>query len=125
MEWLDVKIWLESETGLDRDALHIYGALFIQFLLALFFKRSVGSIWPWFAVLLAAIANEYLDYQRVGETEASIALFQAEGMRDMWNTMVIPSALMIIARFRPNWMVGGVRSSGERENQVQSENQIA
>ncbi|MEP3226016.1 MAG: hypothetical protein ABJO01_08575 [Parasphingorhabdus sp.] len=125
MEWLDVKIWLESETGLDRDALHIYGALFIQFLLAAFFRRSIGSIWPWFAVLLAAIANEYLDYQRVGETEASIALFQAEGLRDMWNTMVIPTALMIIARYWPNWMVGKAKKSDETQNNAQSENQLA
>ncbi|QTD55885.1 hypothetical protein [Parasphingorhabdus cellanae] len=106
MQWLEIKIWLESTTGLDRDVLHIYGAIAIQFGLALFFRRSLASPWPWLAVLIAAAANEYLDYQRVGDSPASIALFQAEGYKDMWNTMLIPTFLLLVARFWPSWIAG-------------------
>lgn len=105
MEWLEIKIWLISTTGLDRDALHIYCALVIQLFCALFFRRRLGSIWPWIAVLIIATINEYLDYQRVGTSEASILLFQAEAYRDMWNTMLLPTILTLIARFWPWWMV--------------------
>ncbi len=106
MQWLEIKIWLESTTGLDRDVLHIYGAVAIQFSLSLFFRRSLASLWPWIAVFIAALANEYWDYQRVGESPESIALFQAEGYKDMWNTMLIPTFLMLVARFWPTWMIG-------------------
>lgn len=106
MQWLEIKIWLESTTGLDRDVLHIYGAVLIQFGLALFFRRSLASPWPWIAVFIAALVNEYLDYQRVGESPESIAYFRAEGIKDMWNTMLIPTFLMLVARFWPGWMIG-------------------
>ncbi|MEP2101763.1 MAG: hypothetical protein ABJP02_09660 [Parasphingorhabdus sp.] len=106
MQWLEIKMWLESSTGLDRDVLHIYGAVVIQFGLALFFRRSLASPWPWIAVFIAAAANEYFDYQRVGESAESIALFRAEGYKDMWNTMVIPTFLLLVARFWPTWIAG-------------------
>lgn len=106
MQWLDIKIWLESSTGLDRDALHIYGALAIQFSLALFFQRRLASPWPWLIVVAAALANEYFDYQRVGASEAAMALFQKEAYHDIWNTLLVPTALMFVARFWPRWMTG-------------------
>ncbi len=113
MQWIEIKIWLESVTGFDRDALHIYGAVFIQFGLALFFRRSLASIWPWIAVFLVAIANEYLDYQRVGDTPASQAIFQAEGYKDMWNTMLIPTFLLLVARLWPAWMTGNAKERNQ------------
>lgn len=106
MQWLEIKIWLESATGFDRDALHIYGAVIIQFGLALFFRRSLASPWPWIAVLIVALANEYFDYQRVGESANSKAIFQTEGYKDMWNTMLIPTFLLLVARIWPTWMIG-------------------
>ncbi|GAA0467259.1 hypothetical protein GCM10009096_05010 [Parasphingorhabdus litoris] len=109
MYWLDIKMWLESTTGLDRDVLHIYGAVLIQFFLALFFRRSLASPWPWITVLIAAAVNEYFDYQRVGNSPESRAIFQAEGVKDMWNTMLIPTFLLLVARFWPTWFVGKSR----------------
>lgn len=115
-------MWLESSTGLDRDALHIYGAVFIQFCVALVFRRSLASPWPWIAVLIVAIANEYVDYQGVGESQASIDIYRAEGYKDLWNTMMVPTALMLIARFWPGWMIGkSVRPKGDYSNKLQSE----
>lgn len=106
MEWLEIKIWLESSTGLDRDALHIYGAVIIQFFFAFVFRKGLASLWPWIAVFIVAATNEYFDYQGVGESEASMHIYQAEAYKDMWNTMLIPSILLLIARFWPKWMTG-------------------
>lgn len=115
MEWLEIKMWLVSTTGLDRDALHIYCALVIQLFCALFFRRRLASLWPWIAVLIIATINEYLDYQHVGESEASILHFQAEAYRDMWNTMLLPTVLTLIARFWPQWMTGKPKPKPEEK----------
>lgn len=101
-----MKFWLESVTGLDRDALHIYCALAIQLGFALLFRRRLGSVWPWLAVLAAATVNEYLDFQYVGDSEAAILAFKEESFRDMWNTMLLPTVFLFIARFWPRWMTG-------------------
>lgn len=106
MQWLEIKIWLEAVTELDRDALHIYGAVGIQLLTALFFRRSLGSIWPWLFAFSAAIANEYVDMQSAGVTEAAIAYAEAESIHDLWNTMILPTLFFLIARFWPSWLVG-------------------
>ncbi len=125
MLWLDIKIMLENVTGLDRDALHIYGALAIQFSLALFFRRSLGSLWPWTVVLAAALANEYLDYQRLGLSKAPEALLRQEAYHDLWNTMLIPTVLMLIARFWPTWMIGkSTEIDGVHTNGLQSETAV-
>lgn len=106
MEWIEIKIWLESSSGLARDALHIYGALAIQLSLSLFFPRALASPWPWIAVLIAALSNEYVDFQQAGASEAAIAFAKKEAYHDLWNTMLIPTVLMFIARFWPRWMTG-------------------
>ncbi len=106
MNWLEIKIWLEATSGLDRDALHIYGAVGIQLLFALFFKRSLASLWPWLFAFAAALANEYVDFQQAGTNEASIAIYKDESIHDLWNTMLLPTGLLLIARFWPKWLVG-------------------
>jgi len=111
MDWLEIKVWLESATGLDRDALHIYCALAIQLFLSLFFRRALGSPWPWIAVLVVASVNEYFDYQGVGDSESSVLYFKAEAYHDMWNTMAAPTILMLIARYWPGWMTGRSRKA--------------
>ncbi len=78
----------------------------IQFLLAPFFRRALASPWPLLGVLIAALANEYLDYQRITENPVLINLAQDEAYQDMWNTMLIPIGLMLVARYFPNWLTG-------------------
>ena len=116
MDWHVIKIWMESTTGLDRDALHIYCALAIQLPFALFFRRRLGSVWPWIAVLTAGIVNEYLDYQYIGDDDAAIMSFREEALRDMWNTMLLPTVLLFIARFWPQWMTGKPKKTQSAKN---------
>lgn len=101
MEWYEIKIWLENTLELDRDALHIYGAIGIQLTSALIFRRSLASPWPWIVTLLAILLNEYADLQRAGDTEASIAMYREASIHDIWNTMLLPTALLLMARFMP------------------------
>lgn len=106
MDWIETKIWLVQVTGLARDALHIYAALGIQFGIALFCRRALASQWPWLAVLLAVLVNEYLDYRGAGTDPQQIEFYRSESYHDIWNTMLMPSVLFFIAKFWPSWMIG-------------------
>jgi len=106
MEWLEIKVWLEQTTGLDRDALHIYAAVIIQLLFSLFFKRRIASVAPWILALVAVLANEYVDMQNVGDSSEQIAIYRDAAYHDIWNTMLLPTIFLLIARFWPSWLIG-------------------
>lgn len=100
MDWMGLKD-LGSDLGLAKDALHIYGAVAIQIAAALLFRRSLANWLPWFAVLLAALLIEFGDMW-FGE-EAHIQQWQIDGAKhDMLNTMVLPSVLLVLARYAPS-----------------------
>lgn len=101
MDWYDAKIWLLQTLELDKDALHIYAAVSVQLLTAILFRQSLASPLPWIAALTIAVVNEYFDYQGVGPSEESIAYYRAAAWHDLWNTMLLPSLLFLLARFWP------------------------
>lgn len=119
-----MKMWLEQTSGLDRDALHIYCAVAIQFGLAIFLRRGVASFWPWVAVLLAVLLNEYIDFQGVGTDAHQIERFRQASFHDIWNTMLLPTMLLIIARYWPKWLVGAKAKSDELDTENQSERSV-
>jgi hypothetical protein len=95
MEWILFKAQL-SELTVSKDALHIYAAFLIQV-----FRVSFSSVMPWIAVLVAATANEVLDL--VLEDEATIQQWQIDGsIHDMINTMLLPTLLLLLARYFPS-----------------------
>lgn len=96
-----MKLWLESLLNLDKDALHIYGALLVQLMTAILLRRSLASPLPWIAALAVAFLNEYLDFQQAGPSERSIALYREAALHDIWNTLLLPTGLFLIARFWP------------------------
>lgn len=112
MEWIDLKHWLSDVTGLDNDALHIYAALFIQLGVAVLFRRSLASFGPWLAVLAALLVNEWLD---IYLPEGPIEQWQIDGgIQDLWNTMLLPTILLLLARFAPGVLAGPARRPRRR-----------
>lgn len=98
MDWQQIKETIAVWTDLERDALHIYAALIAQVGSALILRRSLAHWAPWLFVLLLALANEVLDMygdSLVEQWEHDAAL------HDMWNTMLLPSLLLLLARFAP------------------------
>lgn len=99
MDWTQIKDGIETATGLSRDALHIYSALFIQVASAALLRRRLSDWLPWLIVLILATANEYFD----GYADSELERWEAKaGVHDLWNTMVIPTALLLLTRFAPN-----------------------
>ncbi|HEX8468416.1 MAG TPA: hypothetical protein VF620_11490 [Allosphingosinicella sp.] len=93
-----IKAAVAAWTGLERDALHIYFAFIIQLVSAAVFRRTLGSPWPWLVVLAFALTNEWLDMFRDDLAED---WEKAASLHDLWNTMLLPTLLLLVVRFAP------------------------
>lgn len=100
MEWVLFKDWIATVTGLSEDALHIYAALAVQLLAVLVLRRRIGDLLPLGVVAVVLLANEYADIAVPGHP---IEQWQVEGgVRDLWNTMLLPTVLFLLARYAPS-----------------------
>ncbi|WP_417621976.1 hypothetical protein [Parasphingorhabdus sp.] len=106
MDWSEVKNWLELSTGLDRNSLHIYAGVAVQVMAALLLRRSLASTIPWFLVALVAFANEYYDHGTAPEQLQGSSAFYDDAFKDIWNTLLLPSLVLVIARFWPSLLTG-------------------
>jgi hypothetical protein len=99
MDWYHFKQSLELSLGLHMDALHVYAGVIVQLVAALLLQRSVANSLPWLIVLITVVANEY--YDLAYEVWPQRDMQYAEGLKDAWNTMLMPTVLMLLARFAP------------------------
>lgn len=99
MDWVGAKAVAE-ELSVHKDALHIYAGVAIQVAAALVLRRRLGSWWPWLCVLLAELANEFLDIWL--SDEAPFQQWQiVAAWHDLVNTMILPTAILLLCRFGP------------------------
>ena len=96
MNYTHFKDLIAQYTGLEKDALHIHAALFIYILVAILVRRSPRSFLPWTAVLVVELANEAHDLWDNWGAPAGWLI--GEGVKDLWNTMLWPTVLLIAAR---------------------------
>ncbi|MDT9598908.1 hypothetical protein [Sphingosinicella rhizophila] len=92
----DLKIFLVDYTGLDKDALHIHAALFLYLAAMLAFRQTRRSRFPWLFVLAVELGNEAIDLHREGWVAARL---WEESAKDLWNTMLWPTILLLIGRY--------------------------
>jgi hypothetical protein len=104
MDWHHIKDWIEHAVGLNMDALHVYAGVSIQLGAAIVLRKSLKSPWPWLVVFGVEFANEVYDYTYEVWPDRDIQF--AEGLRDMWNTMVLPTLFLLLARYAPRLIVG-------------------
>jgi ABC-type dipeptide/oligopeptide/nickel transport system permease component len=99
MDWYQIKHLLAVSSGLHMDALHVHIGVLAQLLVAAVMRRSIASPWPWLALLAALCANEWFDLAY--ETWPDRDEQWAESIKDGWNTMLLPTLLLLLARFAP------------------------
>jgi cell shape-determining protein MreD len=100
-DWIGLKNELARLT-VEKDALHIYASLVVQLLAAILLKKPLSSWAPWLAVLAATLVNEAGDFL-LDETEPHIQQWQIDGsIHDLVNTMLLPTLLMLLVRYRPD-----------------------
>lgn len=104
MHWTMVKD-LAAELFIAKDALHIYLAFGIQIAAAAVFRKPLSNPLPWLTVLAFELVNEGLDMW-LGE-EAHLKQWQFDGAKhDIINTMILPTALLLLCRFAPRLFSG-------------------
>jgi hypothetical protein len=98
MIWYDIKEAIKAVSGLSQDALHIYFGVALLLIAARLLKRPAWDPLPWAIVAAAALINEAQDFRtmwRVGRT-----LEIGSSIRDVVNTLVLPTAMLLRARYR-------------------------
>ena len=103
MDWWQMKLWVEESTGLNMDALHVHAGVLAQLIFAAALRRSLRNVWPWLLVLAAAVANEWWDLTY--EIWPTRDEQWDESIRDTWNTMLLPTVLLLLSRFAPSVLV--------------------
>ena len=91
-----VKLWLVSHLHLAKDALHIHVALILFLGSAALFRWPEASWRPWLLVAAAAVAGEVWDLRDSLVYGTPIVL--AANLHDIWNTLLWPSVLLLLAR---------------------------
>ena len=97
MSYHELKILIESYTGLEKDALHLHAALLLYILALVAFRKSRRSRFPWIFVFAVELSNELLDLRhqyRLGQP-----LSWSGAAKDLWNTMLWPTVLLFIGRY--------------------------
>lgn len=106
-DWIEAKAFVERFTGISHDALHVILGVALQLLLAALFRSSIARFWPWAVVLLLELGNEWNDL-RV-ERWPSLGEQLGEGAKDLALTMLLPTILLLAARFAPQLFARGRR----------------
>ncbi len=92
-----LKLWLVENTSLAKDALHIYVALAVYLGSCLLLRWRAASLKPWALVLAITMLGELWDAQ-TSQANGHRPIPEAH-WKDVWNTMMVPTILLIVARF--------------------------
>ena len=99
MEWHQIKEWAAGVSGLHMDALHVHIGVLAQLAIAAVLRKRLSSIWPWLAVAAVTFANEA--YDLYFERWPDRSMQYPEGAKDIWNTLLLPTLLLLLARYTP------------------------
>ncbi|WOE76059.1 hypothetical protein [Alterisphingorhabdus coralli] len=94
------KQWMEAETGLDRDSLHVCVGLAVFVLTMLLLRRGPHRWLPLLAVFAAALTGEILDVWALlthWEYRWS-AIRWSYNWHDLVFTSIIPAVIFLMAR---------------------------
>ena len=97
MTFAGIKVLIETYSGLEKDALHIHGALLLYLLAMIAFRQTRRSRFPWLVVLGVELANEAYDLRF--QYLSKIPFLWGESAKDLWNTMLWPTVLLLIGRY--------------------------
>jgi hypothetical protein len=98
--WLQAKELAEHASGWPTDTLHVIGGVVLQLGLTMILRRKVTDWLPWTIILILELANEAHDLSV--ERWPSLSMQLGGGLRDLVATMLLPTLLLVVARWRPS-----------------------
>ena len=101
--WYQFKLFVEHASGISMDALHVVIGFILFIGVAAAVRRGAGSLIPWAALLLVELCNEAYDLQV--ERWPDLASQIGEGAKDIMLTMTLPTIVLLLARWKPHWLV--------------------
>lgn len=111
--WHEGKLSIERALAIDHDILHVMAGAVIWLLCLTILRRPVRAWLPWLCTLVAALWNEASDLWV--EIWPDPFVQYGEGAKDVLLTMLIPTTVMLISRFRPDLLRGRApRSDDDR-----------
>lgn len=91
------KLFIVEHVHLAKDALHIYVALAVFLGACLLFGWKARQWKPSLLVLFTALVGEVWDIR--DSLDSNDPIYPLENWKDIWNTMLLPTVLMLAARF--------------------------
>ena len=104
LSWYQFKLFVEHASGISMDALHILVGFGLFVLAAVVLRTGIASLRPWFVLLFIEIANE--GYDLTVERWPDLGSQLGEAARDVMLTMALPTLVLLVARWRPDWLTG-------------------
>lgn len=114
VDWVQFKLFTHHASGISHDAMHVIGGVVAQIALAAVFRSSLAQLWPWAAVLLVELVNEWNDLHV--ERWPDPGQQWGEGAKDLALTMFLPTLLLVLARWKPAIFERRVADSGNPES---------
>ena len=113
IDWVQFKLFASHSTGISHDSMHVIVGVVAQVAVAAVFRLSLARVWPWAAVLLVELANEWNDLHV--ETWPDPGQQWGEGAKDIALTMILPTLLLVLARWKPGLLGGSKRQESDPE----------
>lgn len=98
--WIFLKAFLVANSGIDRDALHIFGALGALLIIAAVLRRPLCDGLPWLVLFLCELLNESTNVLVDGRVEHWELM---SSLHDLLIAMSVPTVLLIVWRYAP-WL---------------------
>ena len=103
MNWHQWKLFVEHSSVVSTDALHVILGVVIQVAAAALVRKSLGSVAPWCVVFALEVINEINDVWVEVWPDPGMQL--GEAAKDIGLTMLLPTILLLVAKFVPRVLV--------------------
>lgn len=103
--WYQGKLFIEHSLSISHDSLHIIVGVLVWLVAALLLRRPVTSWRPWLWLCALILWNEVVDLWI--ERWPNAGQQYGEGAKDLLLTMIVPTILMVAARYRPDLFRAG------------------
>jgi hypothetical protein len=107
LSWHGAKVFIEHSVSISHDSLHVIVGVLLLLAIAFVSRRPISSVRPWLWVLALILWNETVDLWIEQWPEPGMQY--GESAKDIGLTMLLPTLLMLAARFRPGLFSGGGR----------------